>query len=93
MSGNCFVFLQRNMGQDQRLIEHMLNYYKDTKLNYQLLLFPEGTDRGDRAASISHAYADTNNLPRYDYVLHPRTTGFNLILNQMRKSRQYFRSL
>ncbi|KAI6189723.1 Acl-9 [Aphelenchoides bicaudatus] len=92
MSGNCFLFLQRSMNADKRLIEHMLNYYKDTKFNYQILLFPEGTDRGERATSISHAFADTNNLPRYDYVLHPRTTGFNLILNQMRKN-DYIRAV
>lgn len=85
MSGNSFMFLQRNMAQDQRLIEHMLNYYKDTQVNYQILLFPEGTDRSESATRISHAFADTNGLPRYDYLLHPRTAGFNLILNQMRK--------
>lgn len=86
MSGNAFIFLNRNIEQDKRVIENMLRYYKDMKMNYQILLFPEGTDRGERAIKISHTYADTNGLPRYDYVLHPRTTGFNLFLNQMRKS-------
>jgi lysocardiolipin and lysophospholipid acyltransferase len=87
MSGNSFIFLNRKIEQDKEIVERMLKYYKDTRLNYQILLFPEGTDRGARAVSISHEYADKNNLSRYDYVLYPRTTGFNLILNQMRKSK------
>ncbi|KIH50834.1 hypothetical protein ANCDUO_19084, partial [Ancylostoma duodenale] len=51
-----------------------------------LLLFPEGTDRGARAAAQSNAFARENGLPQYDYVLHPRTTGFNYLLDVMRKS-------
>lgn len=49
------------------------------------MLFPEGTDRGERATRISHKFADENGLDRYDYVLHPRTTGFSFILEEMRK--------
>lgn len=53
-----------------------------------MLLFPEGTDRGERAAQLSHAFADKNSLPRYNYVLHPRTTGFNLLLDKMEERKR-----
>lgn len=39
MSGNAFCFLERNVTQDKRIIEKMLTYYKDTKLNYQVRLY------------------------------------------------------
>lgn len=86
MSCNSYIFLNRKYELDQRIMETMLKYYKDTKLNYQLLFYPEGTDRGERAIAVSHEYADKNDLPRYNYVLHPRTTGFNYVLNEMRKN-------
>ena len=57
------------------------------------MLFPEGTDRGARAVQISHEFADKHGLPRYNYVLHPRVTGFNLILNEMRKSNFFIRKI
>jgi lysocardiolipin and lysophospholipid acyltransferase len=87
MSSNSFVFLQRNYALDQRLLEVMIKYYKDSKNTYQLLLFPEGTDKSVHTTEISNKYADTNGLQRYHYLIHPRTTGFNFILNQMRKSK------
>uniref|UniRef100_A0A915DMI6 Phospholipid/glycerol acyltransferase domain-containing protein n=1 Tax=Ditylenchus dipsaci TaxID=166011 RepID=A0A915DMI6_9BILA len=86
MGCGAYTFLSRNYEQDQRVLQLMLKYYKDSQSNYQLLLFPEGTDRGERAVQISHAFADKNKLQRYDYLLHPRTTGFNYILNQMRNN-------
>lgn len=31
----------------------------------------------------SNKFADENNLPRYEYVIHPRVTGFNYIFKRM----------
>uniref|UniRef100_A0A914DS41 Phospholipid/glycerol acyltransferase domain-containing protein n=1 Tax=Acrobeloides nanus TaxID=290746 RepID=A0A914DS41_9BILA len=86
MGCNAFTFLNRNHEKDLKNLEIMLKYYKDSRGIYQILLFPEGTDRGTRAVQISHEFADKHGLPRYHYVLHPRITGFNLILNNMRKN-------
>lgn len=36
MSGQAFIFLNRVIEKDTRIIESMLRYYKDTKLNYQV---------------------------------------------------------
>lgn len=85
MGCGAFIFMNRNYEQDHRILSCMLKYYKNSLQNYQLLFFPEGTDRGERATEISNSYADKNGFPRYDYVLHPRTTGFNYIVNRMKK--------
>ncbi|CAD5231788.1 unnamed protein product [Bursaphelenchus xylophilus] len=85
MGCGSYIFLNRNYSKDHRVLETMIKYYKDSSYKYQLLLFPEGTDRGIRATDLSHKYADENGLPRYDYILHPRTTGFNFILKEMKK--------
>ncbi|PIO63264.1 hypothetical protein TELCIR_15143, partial [Teladorsagia circumcincta] len=84
---DCVVFswgdeegVQWTLGQLRNLMADVAGLRKQRKL----LLFPEGTDRGVRAAAQSNVYAKQNGLPRYDYVLHPRTTGFNYLLNVMR---------
>jgi len=43
----------------------------------------EGTDKTQTTTQRSHAFADKNNLPRYDYVLHPRVTGFSHTMQLM----------
>ncbi len=50
----------------------------------QLLLFPEGTDKCDKATERSRLYAEKKDLVHYQYVLHPKTTGFVFILQKMR---------
>ncbi|KAI6186768.1 Acl-9 [Aphelenchoides besseyi] len=90
MSCNSYIFFNRKLSMDQQVMDTMVKYYKDTKINYQLLFFPEGTDRGARATEISHKFADDNKLERYDYCLHPRTTGFNHLVDQLRKIEYIF---
>ncbi|KAK6027818.1 Acyltransferase, partial [Ostertagia ostertagi] len=84
MGCGSYIFLERSFDNDKATMAACVKYYKQSGNNYQLLLFPEGTDRGARAAAQSDEYARQNGLPRYDYVLHPRTTGFNYLLNVMR---------
>lgn len=33
----------------------------------------------------SDAFAAQNGLPKFEYVLHPRTTGFTFIVDRLRK--------
>ncbi|CAJ0589516.1 unnamed protein product [Cylicocyclus nassatus] len=86
MGCGAFIFLERNFETDKSAISSAIEYYKESGNNYQLLLFPEGTDRSERNALQSHAFAKQNGLPQYDYLLHPRTTGFNYLLDIMRGS-------
>lgn len=53
---------------------------------FQLLLFPEGTDKCPIATARSRQFADKNDLVQYNYVVHPRTTGFVYLLQKMRES-------
>ena len=83
-----FLFLERNnWTKDQETIKETCTYYKTKENSYtptQLLLFPEGTDSTNSKAQVhSRKYAQDHNLPIYEYVLHPRTTGFEFILNQL----------
>ncbi|VDL82359.1 unnamed protein product [Nippostrongylus brasiliensis] len=85
MSAGSYIFLERSFERDKTNMAEIIEYYKKSGNIYQLLLFPEGTDRGVRAAAQSEAYAKKNGLCVYDYVLHPRITGFNYLLNLMRQ--------
>lgn len=90
MGCSAYIFMNRCYEQDQQIIKHLLKYYKDSSNNYQLLLFPEGTDFNSFAIESSNNFADKNGFPHYNYVLHPRTTGLNYILNNMYQSLFFF---
>ena len=49
----------------------------------QLLIFPEGTNMRPAAKERSDKFAVEHNLPPYTHVLHPRTTGFVYIMDQL----------
>ncbi|PAV81696.1 hypothetical protein WR25_04729 [Diploscapter pachys] len=86
MQCGSFMFLDRKFESDKDWIRKLINYYSEAGSSYQLLLFAEGTDRGKRAMELSNAFADSHQLARYEYLLHPRTTGFNFLLDEMRKN-------
>lgn len=39
----------------------------------------------ENTRAISDVFAAENNLPNFQYVLHPRTTGFTFIVDKLRK--------
>uniref|UniRef100_A0A1I7XHZ5 PlsC domain-containing protein n=1 Tax=Heterorhabditis bacteriophora TaxID=37862 RepID=A0A1I7XHZ5_HETBA len=86
MGCNSYIFLDRSFETDRTKLDAMLNYYASTGYNYQLLLFPEGTDKCPKATERSNTFARRNGLAQYNYVLHPRTTGFVHIVQNMRKA-------
>ncbi|EYC29021.1 hypothetical protein Y032_0007g3547 [Ancylostoma ceylanicum] len=65
----------------------MLDYYAKCGFNYQILLYPEGTDKCPLATERSRKFAEENELVHYEYVLHPRTTGFVHMIQNMRKAK------
>lgn len=85
MQVSQFIFLTRDWTQDQRVLTDNLAYYYSRGYPVQLLFFPEGTDLSDWNRAKSHKYAKENGLQRYDFVLHPRTTGFVHCLRELRK--------
>jgi len=68
------VFLQRNINNDINKLNKELNF------NF-MLLFPEGTCFNYNKKLISDNYCDKNNLMKFKFHLYPRTTGFELIIN------------
>ncbi|XP_072313959.1 lysocardiolipin acyltransferase 1 [Eucyclogobius newberryi] len=81
----CFVFIHRRWEEDRVHLENMLHYFCDIREPLQLLLFPEGTDLTEKTKAKSDAFAEHNNLPKFEYVLHPRTTGFTHIVGMLRR--------
>ncbi|XP_069391210.1 lysocardiolipin acyltransferase 1 isoform X1 [Paralichthys olivaceus] len=82
----CFVFIQRRWEADKKHLENMLDYFCDIREPLQLLLFPEGTDLTENTRAKSDLFAAQNNLPKCEFVLHPRTTGFTFIVDRLRKA-------
>ncbi|XP_045182485.1 lysocardiolipin acyltransferase 1-like [Mercenaria mercenaria] len=81
-----FVFLDRKWEDDQETISRCLQVFKHTNYKPQILLFPEGTDLTKNTKKRSDAHAEKYSLPKYDFVLHPRTTGFTHFVQEMKKN-------
>ncbi|XP_071996079.1 lysocardiolipin acyltransferase 1 [Engystomops pustulosus] len=81
----AFIFIRRKWEEDKSHFEAMLDYFCDIKEPLQLLIFPEGTDLTENTRARSHEFAEQNALEKYEYVLHPRTTGFTFIVHRLRE--------
>lgn len=86
MQAASFLFLKRTWEEDKSRIEDILNHFKKWLCGPQLLLFPEGTDFTEENQEKSNQYAKKFDLPEFECVLHPRTTGFVSICDYMRKN-------
>ena len=60
------------------LFRHLLG-----RPSLQLLIFPEGTNLRPESSARSNTFAAEHGQPAYTHVLHPRTTGFTYILEQL----------
>eukprot|EP00090_Calanus_glacialis_P000224 TRINITY_DN10149_c0_g1_i1.p1 TRINITY_DN10149_c0_g1~~TRINITY_DN10149_c0_g1_i1.p1 ORF type:complete len:398 (-),score=86.22 TRINITY_DN10149_c0_g1_i1:165-1358(-) len=78
MAMSRFLYLKRTWSSDASILDCMLDYFSIIRNEggKQLVLFPEGTNITTISKGRSDAYAAKNNKPVYEYVLHPRTTGF-----------------
>ncbi|CAD6186759.1 unnamed protein product [Caenorhabditis auriculariae] len=84
MAAAQFVFLERNMSVDKESFDQAIDYFKGMEKNYQVLLFPEGTDKSEWTTRKSREYAKKNGLRNLEYVLYPRVTGFFHLISKMR---------
>ncbi|KAJ8916630.1 hypothetical protein NQ315_000275 [Exocentrus adspersus] len=79
----CFVYVKRCWVLDKAILQRYVDYVADTSYKHSLLVFPEGTDFTHNTKRSSDRFAEKNNLQKYDYVLHPRTTGFTFLAHQL----------
>eukprot|EP00731_Ephydatia_muelleri_P027381 Em0019g254a len=79
------IFVSRKWENDEHELEQKLKFYNSVNGPLQLLLFPEGTDFNAKSKGKSDQYADKNGLPRYEYCLHPHSTGFVHLVQSLRK--------
>jgi lysocardiolipin and lysophospholipid acyltransferase len=78
-------FLEKNYEKDKVTIETYLKDMRDKDIPHWLMLYPEGTFVTMNTRNIlekTQRYARENNLNVYEYVLNPRTKGFEICLNQ-----------
>lgn len=87
MQNSLYIFLKRRWEQDESYLNLVLSYFVNSKDSLQLLLFPEGTNYEDASKQKSDSFAKKNNLPYYDYVLHPRVRGFTYCVEKLRQGK------
>jgi len=87
MQNALYIFLKRRWDQDESYLNSVLSYFVNSLDCLQLLLFPEGTNFEDVSKQKSDSFAKKNNLPCYDYVLHPRVRGFTYCVEKLRQGK------
>uniref|UniRef100_A0A914MTL1 Phospholipid/glycerol acyltransferase domain-containing protein n=1 Tax=Meloidogyne incognita TaxID=6306 RepID=A0A914MTL1_MELIC len=92
MQGLLYVFLKRDFEIDSARMARAVDYYADMGQPYQILMFPEGTDKTAHTSAQSDRYADREGLPRLKHLLYPRTAGFVHLVQKMRQ-RNYLTSI
>ena len=87
-----FIYISRKWETDEVRIAKSVEYLgkHSTCQPYQLVLFPEGTDLNPKAQVKSRKFGEANNLKPLNYLLHPRTTGFTYLVQQMRERKPIF---
>ncbi|XP_062065186.1 lysocardiolipin acyltransferase 1 isoform X1 [Lepus europaeus] len=87
MQAAAYIFIHRKWKDDKSHFEDMVDYFCDIREPLQLLIFPEGTDLTENSKARSNDFAEKNGLQKYEYVLHPRTTGFTFVVDRLREGR------
>ncbi|TKR61056.1 hypothetical protein L596_028221 [Steinernema carpocapsae] len=85
MAASMFIFLQRNAEEDKQRLSQAIDYYIGVFGNYQILLFPEGTDKSPWTTKKSEEFAKKNGFRTLKQVIYPRTAGFLHLLEKMRQ--------
>lgn len=86
MAANHFIFLKRKIDTDKGRISEAINYYASIGNIYQVLFFPEGTDKTTYTTRRSNEYAKKNGLRELKNVIYPRSAGFVHLINEMRRN-------
>uniref|UniRef100_A0AAV1UXD2 Phospholipid/glycerol acyltransferase domain-containing protein n=1 Tax=Peronospora matthiolae TaxID=2874970 RepID=A0AAV1UXD2_9STRA len=74
-----FIFLQRRWEDDVVHLQKLLPFLTSAEPGASYLLFPEGTDLSASNVKKSNSFADKNGLPRRQFSLYPRTTGWTFM--------------
>lgn len=86
MQFGLFIFLKRKWDHDAPLMSQFISYYKKINKTITILIFPEGTNLTIDTITKSNEFAARENYKSYKYVLHPRTSGFNHLFNEMKSN-------
>lgn len=83
-----YIFLTRKRIEDIPHLQTSMLYLLNSNPKASIFLFPEGTDLSESTKKRSHQYAREKGLPCYQYVLHPKPTGFITCVELLQKCRQ-----
>lgn len=85
MQGAGYLFLNRKWDEDQNYLQTMIDYFAAVNYKTHILIFPEGTDFNAASKQRSDLFAAKNNMSKFSYVLHPRTTGLTFLTTQLKQ--------
>ena len=78
-----YCFLERDWAVDAPYLTDQITHYSNNQSDtgrFHLLIFPEGTDLSTNNLRRSHDFSAKRGLATYEHVLHPRTKGFEHVI-------------
>eukprot|EP00026_Physarum_polycephalum_P011174 Phypoly_transcript_11376.p1 GENE.Phypoly_transcript_11376~~Phypoly_transcript_11376.p1 ORF type:complete len:370 (+),score=30.59 Phypoly_transcript_11376:96-1205(+) len=88
-----YVFMTRKWEFDEHLLKHSITNFIEDKFRTWFLIFPEGTDFTLAKQKRSWELAEQNGWPKYKHLLAPRTKGFVVTVQTIRKHADYLYDL
>ena len=87
MSAMMYIFLSRkDTKSDINHMKQVIKYLLGSGVRPLTFIFPEGTDLTPSSLAKSHKYCKEHQLPQMDYVLCPKISGVEVVLNELRGS-------
>uniref|UniRef100_A0A0N4ZA34 PlsC domain-containing protein n=1 Tax=Parastrongyloides trichosuri TaxID=131310 RepID=A0A0N4ZA34_PARTI len=86
MLASNYLFFKRKISEDGPMIDESIDYFTYLGKPFQILMFPEGTDKSDYTTMRSNQYAAKMGLKPLNYCLYPRTAGFVHLIKKMREN-------
>ena len=82
-----FIFLDRDLSNDQITINNALDSFVDTSFPVWLLIFPEGTTINQKALDKSQEFGKKTERKTHGNILLPRTTGLQMCLKALKQAK------
>jgi lysocardiolipin and lysophospholipid acyltransferase len=80
-----YPFMTRKWEFDEHLLRHSLTSFIEDQYRLWFVIFPEGTDFSEAKQKRSWELAEQNGWPKYKHLLAPRTKGFTVTVQTLRK--------
>ncbi|EDQ89481.1 uncharacterized protein MONBRDRAFT_32290 [Monosiga brevicollis MX1] len=83
-----YTYISRNWEKDEKKIHQGLSRLQDYPLPFWEVIYAEGTRKTPEKHAKGLEFCRRNNLPEFQHVMYPRTKGYVVAMEELRKHTQ-----